>query len=317
MREKRVLVCGASGFIGRNIFERLLSDERLSVFGIYLKHCFSDSERLLRVDLTDYQETLRITKEFDCIVHAAAITAGFLAVRQNPAAYLAPNDLMNINLISAAHVNNVRQFIFLSSTAIYPPYTGRPVTEDDFDVKLICPQYETVAWTKVFGEKRCLHYAGLGNTKYTVLRPANIYGPYDKFSERGHAFPSFIAKVAEASDGDAINVTGDGSAERDLLSVKDLVNAIKCVIKYQENPFERLNVGSGSTVSIKNLVAKIIEISGKKLSVKLNPGQLSIDTKVQLDSSLIHKQYGWQPTVSLEEGICGTMDWYNKHKKHI
>jgi len=96
-----------------------------------------------------------------------------------------------------------------------------------------------------------------------------------------------------------------------------LVNAIKCVIKYQKNSFERLNVGSGSTVSIKNLVAKIIEISGKKLSVKLNPGQPSIDTKVQLDSSLIHKQYGWQPAVSLEEGIFGTMDWYNKHKKHI
>lgn len=317
MREKRVLVCGASGFIGRNIFESLLSDERFSVFGTCLKHRFRDSERLLQVDLTDYQETLRVTKGFDCIIHAAAVTAGFLAVRQNPAAYLAPNDLMNINLILAAHVNNVRQFIFLSSTAIYPPYMGRPITEDDFDVKLIYPQYEAVAWTKIFGEKRCLHYAGLGDTKYTVLRPANIYGPYDKFNERGHAFSAFIAKVTEASNGDVINVRGDGSAERDLLSVKDLVNAIRCVIKYQEKPFERLNVGSGSTVSIKNLVAKMIEISGKKLSVKLNIDQPSIDTKVQLDPGLIYKQYGWRSMVSLEKGIRETMDWYSKHKKNV
>ena len=169
--KKRVLVCGASGFIGRNIFEHLSKNLKLDVFGTFFnnKDFINDrgNPRLRRADLTDRKVAKIVTYGFDCIINAAAMTAGSIAIKTRPEIYIAASNLINVNLIEAAHENNTPQLIFLSCTMMYPS-SDRPLQEEETELTGI------YAWVKVFAEQLCQFYAGLGRTRYTTVRHSNI-----------------------------------------------------------------------------------------------------------------------------------------------
>lgn len=321
--KKKVLICGASGFIGRNLFEYLSQRSDLDVYGTYLNNPNLNkqmlSSYLLRADLTNLNHVNAMIPGFDCVIHAAAITDGFAAVKSNPGKYLAPNDIMNINLISAVHEHAVGQFIFFSCTVLYPPYFGKPVSENDMNITTIHPPYEDFAWTKIIAEKRCQAYARLpkNKTTYVALRHSNVYGPYDKFHQNGHAVPAFIAQVVNGNDGDSIVINGDGTAQRDFIFVHDLVHCVELVMANQDYKYDVFNVGSDSAISISDLAKKIILISGKNLGIKYNSSGLSVDTKVTLDSAKIKQKLDWQAQVDLDEGIRQTIEWYLKNKERL
>jgi len=196
------------------------------------------------------------------------------------------------------------------------PFLRKPVSENDFNPSdEIYSGYFGVGWTKVYIEKMCEFYSRLGRTKHYVIRHSNIYGPYDKYDlENSHVFGATINKVLDRKS-EEIKIWGDGSEERDLLYVDDLVRAVeKMISDNRKESFYLLNIGSGLTVSIKDLVDKIIKISeirGKK--IVFDNKKPTVKTSVSLDCSIAESTIGWRPKISLEEGIKKTISWYKKH----
>jgi len=116
-----------------------------------------------------------------------------------------------------------------------------------------------------------------------------------------------------AKEGDSIIVWGDGQEERDLLYVSDVLSFIEKAIDKQENQFELMNVGLGKSISISDLVKKIIKISKKNLKIEYDISKPTIKTRVSLDCTKAKEKFDWSPKVSLDEGIKKTIDWYRKN----
>lgn len=312
MKKKKILVYGASGFIGRNLFETLSKRKDFEVFGTYRTNRFSANKRLFRVDLTRKKETVAAAKGMDIVIHAAAITAGVKDVVSRPYIFVTDNAVINAHALQAAYDNGVAHFIFLSCSVMYQPDTRKPVKESDFDMREeLHGNYFGPGWTKVYAEKLCEFYSRLGKTKFTVIRHSNIYGPYDKYDlERSHVFGATIAKVLAARD--EVFVWGAGREERDFLHVDDLVRFVECSFSAVRPPFDLVNVGIGKPVSVRTLVRKAITASGKSLAIRYDVSKPTIPTRLFLDIAKARKEYGWTPRISVDEGIASTIAWYRK-----
>ena len=191
----------------------------------------------------------------------------------------------------------------------------KPIKEDNFNpLKDINPKYFGVANTKLYNEKMCEFFANLGNTKFTAIRHSNIYGPYDKYDlERSHVFGATITKVMKAKD--KIIVWGKGDEKRDLLHVNDLVDFVELTLKKQKENFLLLNCGLGKSISIKNLVKKIIKASGKKITINFDLNKPNIPTFLSVNCELAKKKLGWKPKIQLDKGIDLTISWWKKNFK--
>jgi len=159
----------------------------------------------------------------------------------------------------------------------------------------------------------CEFYSKISNTKYTAIRHSNIYGPYDKFDlEKSHFFGATLTKVLTVKD-NKIVVWGDGSEERDLLYVSDLVDFVEIVLKKQKESFELINLGLGKSYSVKDVINKIIKVSGKKFHLEFDTSKPTIKFNLTVNTDKAQKKYNWKPKNSLETGIEKTIDWYNKN----
>ena len=313
--KKKVLVCGATGFIGRNVAERLALRNDLEVYGTYLKSEPPDNPRIkmIKADLTTRDDVSRVVKGMDIIVQAAATTSGAKEIVSKPYYHVTDNAVMNSLLFRAAFEHKVGHVLFFSCTVMYPS-GDKPIEETDFDAnRELNKNYFGVGWTKLYIEKMCEFYSRIGSTKYTVMRHSNIYGPYDKYDlERSHVFGATVTKVMTAK-GDKITVWGSGEEGRDLLYVSDLVNFVELAMEKQITPFELCNVGCGNAVSVTDIVKNIIRHSGKTLRLEHDLTKPQIKTTLCLDTSKAKALFGWSPTVSLDEGIEKTISWYKNN----
>jgi GDP-L-fucose synthase len=316
--KKKVLICGASGFIGRNIAESFLRRNDFEVYGTFLKSGpVSDSRiKMVRVDLTNKDEVNRIIQGMDIVIQAAAVTSGAKDIVTQPYIHVTDNAIMNSLIFRAAFEHKVSHLVFFSCTVMYQS-NDVPVKETDFDAnKEIYPSYFGVGWTKVYLEKMCEFYSRIGNTRYTVIRHSNIYGPHDKYDlEHSHVFGATVTKVMTAGNNGKIMVWGSGEEERDLLYVSDLVDFVERSIDRQTSRFELYNVGYGNSISVNDLVNKIIACSGNNISIEHDLSRPSIKTKLCLDTTKALKSLGWSPRVSIDEGIRKTIDWYKTNIK--
>lgn len=313
MKKLKVLVCGATGFIGTNIAKRLSLRSDMEVFGTYFAthpHNLVGNQKIAfqYADLIRKEDVDRVMKGKDIIIQAAAVTSGSKDITTKPYIHVADNAIMNSLIFRSAHENKVKHVIFFSCTTMYPNQQ-KTVKEEDFDYQIV-DQYFGVGWTKVYIEKMCEFYSRISPTKYTAIRHSNIYGPHDKYDlERSHFFGASITKVL-TTKGDKITVWGDGSEKRDLLYISDLVDLIEVILKKQKDSFELINVGSGKGYSVKEVIKKIVKISGKKLSLEFDKSKPTIKFSLTVNIDKVRKKYGWKPKVSLEEGIKKTLVWY-------
>lgn len=314
--KKKVLICGATGFIGRNIVESLAQKDEFEVYGTYWKSAPFDNPKIkmIRADLTDKEDVDKVVNGMDLIIQAAATTSGVKDITTRPYIHVTDNAVMNSLIFRSAYEHKVGQVVFFSCSVMYQP-GDTPVKETDFDAnKEIFKSYFGVGWTKVYIEKMCEFYSRIGNTKYTVIRHSNIYGPYDKYDlEKSHVFGATVTKVMTSQDGKIV-VWGSGEEERDLLYVFDLVDFVELAIDKQENKFEICNAGYGSSISVADLVKKIISHSGREIKIEYDLTKPTIKTKLCLDTTKAKNLLGWAPKVSLDEGIEKTIDW---HKNNI
>lgn len=316
MMPKKILVCGASGFIGRNLFETLSAKPGLEVYGTYLQnmasHQLKPHNHLQKADLTDKALAKMVTKNMDVVINTAAITDGSGSIAYSPAKYIADNIRINTNLIESSYENKVPHFIFLSCSIVYPAKNCVPVKETGVDISKIHPKYFMGARIKIFAEDMCRFFAELGDTRFTIVRHSNIYGPHDKFdTTRGHVFAATMAKVMAT---DKVVVWGNGSEKRDLLHVSDLVKAFESVIDREPNIYDVFNIGSGQSVTVGELVSKINSISSMNLPIQYDTSRPTIDTNIILDITKAKDVLGWHPQVDLDSGIWQTIDWYLKNK---
>lgn len=316
---KKLLLCGAAGFIGRNLLHHFLEKSEYEVYATCRRtpppEVLSSEKKLkwVKANLTDPEEVDRVIRGMEVVVQAAAATSGAKEILSKPYYHVTDNAVMNALIFRSCYENKVRRVIFFSCTVMYPGGLGRAAKEEDFNYQISAP-YFGPGWTKVYAEKMCEFYSRMGPAKYTVIRHSNIYGPYDKYDlERSHVFGATVTKVMKASDPGTVTVWGDGSEERDLLHVDDLTAFVDQALALQESPFELINVGSGESVSVRSLVEKIIKCSGKALEVEFDQAKPTLPFKLKLNIDRAQSLYRWLPRVSLDQGIEKTLNWYRSH----
>ena len=315
MVKKRVLVCGATGFIGRNVTEALARREDLDVHAVRFTSSAYGCSNVTwhQADLRLESDVARLVDGVDVVIQAAATTSGAKDIVTRPFIHVTDNAVMNSLLFRAAHEKKVGHIVFFSCTVMYPS-SDRPLGEADFNANApLHPRYFGVGWTKIYVEKMCEFYASLGVTRYTAIRHSNIYGPHDKFDlERSHVFGATVTKVMTADDG-KITVWGSGEEERDLLYVDDLVDFVTAAMDRQDASFGLYNCGSGKSVAIKDLVAKIVDGSGRSLKIEHDLSQPTIKTTLSVDCAKARDELGWEPRTSLDDGIAKTIDWWRQN----
>jgi nucleoside-diphosphate-sugar epimerase len=311
---RRVLVLGASGFIGRNLAEAFAEDERYEVTGV----CFTRAPfghrniRFARADLRKPDDIDRVMQGADIVLQAAATTSGAKDIVTRPYIHVTDNAVMNALLLRAAFEHRVRHFVYFSCTTMYHQ-SDRPLRECDYDPKAeLHPNYFSSAWTKVYIEKMCEFFGRISDTRYTVVRHSNVYGPHDKFDlERSHVFGATVTKVMTARDG-RLGVWGSGEEARDFLYVSDLIGFVRLAIDRQPSPFEIYNVGAGQATPIRELVESIVRASGRSIRVDYDASRPTIKTTLRIDCGKARGDLGWQPVVSLPAGIARTVAWYRE-----
>ena len=321
--DKNILICGASGFMGRNIAEYFLKSSDYNVYGVGNTRTVSNItnyKNFYNCDLTTQKGIDHVFAsgiKYDVVIQAAATTSGSKDIVERPYLHVTDNAVMNSLILRACYDHSAGHFLFLSCGVMYNPERS-PATEDDFYLdEPIFKNYFGVGWTKVYVEKMCEFFAGLGRTKHTAIRHSNTYGPHDKYDlEKSHMFGATITKVLNAKDGDEIVVWGDGSTERDLLYVDDVVGFIHKAIDGQQSQYELYNVGYGKSFSVKQIVEKIINISGKNVTIVHDLDKPSINTKLALNSKKAENELGWKRQTSLEDGIRKTIKWYKDEFEH-
>lgn len=319
----KILVCGASGFMGQNIIEKLLENNNNEVYGVHYKTLPQSNivdkklKKLYTCDLTTQHGIDHVFKdtEFDVVIQAAATTSGAKDIIEKPYTHVTDNVVMNSLILRACFNHNVKHFVFLSCGVMYQP-GDIPRKESDFNEHdAIFPTYFGVGWMKVYIEKQMEFYSRLGKTKHTAIRHSNTYGPYDKYDyEHSHVFGATIKKVMDAEDKIEVWGTGEETA-RDLVYVKDIAELVDKVIQKQITPFELVNAGLGKAITVKELVEKIVHYSQKKLKIEYNTNKPVIPTKLSFDSYKAGEKFGWWATTDIDTGILQTLQWFKENYK--
>ncbi len=314
MTKKKLLICGATGFVGRNMVEHFSANAEYDVHAVRFNRPEYKWPNVTwhQADLRNQADVERVLEGVDIIIQAAATTSGAKDIVSRPYIHVTDNAVMNSLLLREAFHKKVKHFIFFSCTVMYQS-SDKPLKETDFDEsKPLHPRYFGVGNTKIYVEKMCDFFSRISETKFTAIRHSNIYGAHDKFDfERSHVFGATVSKVMLATD--KISVWGTGEEERDLLHADDLNNFVELAIKNQKEKYRLYNCGLGKAITIKGLVNKIIESSGKKLAIEHDLSQPTIKTSLFLDCSLAKQELGWEPKIDLDTGIKRTVEWWAKN----
>ena len=316
--KKTILICGATGFIGKNLLFFFYKQKKYKIKATYFKtlplKSFQRKVKWVKADLRKIADVKKSLKNVDIVLQFAATTSGAADIISRPYIHVTDNVVMNSLILKTVYDLRIKHFIFPSCTVMYQN-SKKPLSEKDFNESLdLNENYFGVGNTKVYLEKMCKFFSKFNKTKFTVIRHSNIYGPFDKYNlQNSHMFGATITKVL--NNNDKITIWGSGKERRDLLYVSDLVNFIQKAITRQKNYYELFNVGFGKDYSVIEVVKKIIKISGSKPKIEHDLAKPNIPTYLSLNCSKANKKLGWKPKVSLEQGIKKTIIWYKKNYK--
>jgi GDP-L-fucose synthase len=297
--DSRVLVAGANGMVGSAIVRNLESKG----------YTYIIKGTRQAVDFTDDDETDTFFKlsRPDYVFVAAAKVGGIMANNNYKADFLTENLRIQTNIIESAHRHGVKKLLFLGSSCIYPKFATQPITEDQLMTGPLEPTNDAYAIAKIAGIMMCQAYRQQHGFNAISLMPTNLYGPNDNFDlETSHVLPAMIAKFHNAKD--SVTFWGDGSAMREFLHVDDLAEACYvCMQKYDEAG--HINVGTGEDVRIWELANIIADVVGYDRDINWDFTKPNGTPRKVMNVDRI-KALGWEPKISLREGIEKTYEWY-------
>jgi GDP-L-fucose synthase len=317
MNKKKILITGASGFVGTNLC-KLISKSKYNLFATYFKKKkFVRFKKItyLKKDLTIFKNCIEMTKNMNTVIMCAANSSGANVIVNNPLAHFTPNVIMNTNMLQACYQNNVKKFIFISSNTVYPN-TKKIMTEKDSKYNFFS-KYYTVAWMKKFSEISCEIFSKKINSNLSciIIRPANLYGPFDKFtSNEAKVIPALIRRAIEKDN--PFEVWGDGNDLKDFLYIDDFIESILKLINY-ETKFDIFNICFGKSISIRKILDYILKISRLRTVVNYDSKKPTLIRNRFINNSKALKKLNWKPKTSHEEGLKKTIEWYKKYYKNI
>jgi len=304
--ESKVFVAGNRGLVGSAIVRNLIARGYKNIYSAPRTHFDlrdqNDVEKYFEVNRPEY------------VFLAAAKVGGIKANNDYPVQFIRDNLQIQTNVIDAAYRHGVKKFVFLGSSCIYPKFATQPITEDQLMTGLLEPTNDAYAIAKIAGIKMCQAYYAQYGFKAISLMPTNLYGPNDNFDlENSHVLPALIRRFHEAKESNApyLECWGDGSAMREFLYVNDMAEAsIYCMLNYDD--LEIINIGTGEDLTIKSLTEKIVDVIGYTGEVRWDTSKPNGTPRKVLNVDKI-KSLGWEPKISLREGIEKTYEWYLKN----
>jgi len=312
---KRVLIAGGTGFVGVNLVIRFLSLGARVRATLHKKPPVIKDARIeyMQCDLLDGNDCGKAVEGMDYVVMCAATTSGAAVIASTPLVHVTPNIIMNARILEASYAAGVEKFVFLSSNAAYPPSGDRYVKEEEmFDGD----PYETyfgVGWMKRYTEILCRLYAEKLKKpmKTVVIRPSNIYGPYDDFDfATSHVMAATLRKVMERHD--PIQVWGSGDDVRDLIYIDDFVDAVVLAME-KIDTFDSVNIGLGKGYSVKEILRIALEADGyHDAKVEYDPTKPSMIPIRLIDVSKAEQLLGFRARTDVREGIAKTIEWFRK-----
>jgi GDP-L-fucose synthase len=312
---KRILIAGGTGFVGVNLINRFLSMGAHVRATLHKKPPVINNDRIeyLKCDLLDAHDCNKAVEGMDYVVMCAANTSGAAVIASTPLVHVTPNIIMNARILEASYSAGVHKFVFLSSNAAYPPSGDRYVKEEEmFDGD----PYETyfgVGWMKRYTEILCRLYAEKLKKpmKTIVIRPSNIYGPYDDFDfATSHVMAATLRKVMERHD--PIQVWGSGDDVRDLIYIDDFVDAVLLAME-KIDTFDPVNIGLGKGYSVKEILSIAMEVDGyRDAKVQYDATKPSMIPIRLIDVSRAETLLGFKAETDVRDGIAKTIDWYRK-----
>lgn len=309
---KRVFVAGHKGMVGSAIVRQLSSDRGVEVI-------VRDRSQLNLLNQNQVFEFFQ-NEKIDEVYLAAAKVGGIHANNQYPADFIYENLMIQSNIIHSAHLANVQKLLFLGSSCIYPKFSKQPISEDELLTGTLEPTNEPYAIAKIAGIKMCESYNRQFGRDYKSVMPTNLYGPNDNFNlESSHVVPALIRKFHEAklNNQSVVTVWGSGTPLREFLYVDDMASACVHVMNidessYAENIEQRcshINVGTGTDCSIRELAELVSKVVGFDGDISFDTTKPDGTPRKLLDVSKINK-LGWSASISLEQGLKSTYDWY-------
>ena len=297
--ESRVYVAGNTGLVGSAIVRMLHWKGYTNILSSPSKSWDlrnqMDVERFFRVNEPEY------------VYLAAAKVGGIGANAYYPGHFIYDNLMIQTNVIHAARKFGVKKLLFLGSSCIYPKFAEQPITEDQLLGGYLEPSNDSYAIAKIAGIKMCQAYRKQYGFNAISLMPTNLYGPNDNYDlDSSHVLAAMIRKFHEAKD--KVMLWGDGSAMREFLYVDDLAEAaFKCMLRYDSGDI--INVGTGKDITIKDLAETIADVVGFKGEVVWDTSKPNGTPRKVLNVDKI-ESLGWEPKVSLREGIKKTYELY-------
>jgi GDP-L-fucose synthase len=302
----KVYVAGHNGLVGSAIVRALEAAGAGEVIG------WRSSE----LDLTDRQATFDAIHEArpDVIIDAAAKVGGIMANSTYPVEFLRDNVLIQTNVMDAAHAADIDRLLFLGSSCIYPRHATQPIRESSLMTGPLEPTNQAYAMAKISG----IFYIEAHRTEYDrhwiSAMPTNLYGPGDNFDlQSSHVLPAFIRRFHEAKTSGAPSVTvwGTGAPRREFLHVDDLAQACLLLLQTYDSA-ETINVGLGNDIPIRELAETVADVVGFEGAIEWDASKPDGMPRKLLDTSRIN-DLGWQPTISLRDGLASTYAWYTQH----
>lgn len=302
LKSQKIYIAGHKGMVGSACWRILESNGYTNLIG-------KTSKDLDLKNQKDVFEFISCEKP-DIIIDCAAKVGGILANNNFPYEFLFDNLQIQNNLISSAHKNDIKKFIFLGSSCIYPKFANQPLKEEYLLSGSLETTNEWYAIAKISGVKLIEALRKQFNRDYVSLMPTNLYGPNDNFDlETSHVLPAMIRKFYESTKNHSdVVLWGSGSPKREFLHVDDLARAVLFAVENRLNN-HLYNVGYGSDITIRLLAEIIQKISGHKGKIIWDKNKPDGTLRKLMDSSKF-TELGWKPIYKLETGIINTYEWF-------
>ena len=314
MQQDRILVTGAHGFLGKAVCDDLISYGFTDIIPLSGKS---------KWDLTKQKQADYLLSEFrpSYVVHLAARVGGIGANKDNPGLFMYENLAMGINLIeSCRKYGKLKKFIMVGTVCEYPKFTTVPFKEGDLWNGYPEETNAPYGIAKKTLRELLVAYNKQYNFNSVNLVPVNMYGPYDNFDPKiSHVIPALMLKIQEAIDGnkDSIVCWGTGNASREFLYVYDCAQAIRLSLEKEDIYSKPLNIGTGQETKIFDLVHLLSDLMGYKGKIEWDTSKPDAQPRRCLDISRSKEQLGYEPQISLEDGLKQTLEWWYDFRNRV